>query len=229
MNLKKAPQGAFLCYTFSMDAVYILGNGSLVNNEEIRFSIRSLEENMLDLRNIYIIGDDPKFLKDFKHISALDSFTERWKNSFHKIILACSIPEISEEFLLMNDDFFMLEPFQGADFPFYALKGSNGGNDGMHSFHIHAPLRINKEWFLKMPFDINSKGHRSPRTFYCNFYKAPPKFCDDFVVRAGEGCKDFDLQIKNKPLFSIGDTAMIWEPFTVWLMYLFPHPSRFEI
>jgi hypothetical protein len=212
-----------------MDVVYILGSGSLVKNEEIRFSIRSLEENMLDLQNIYIIGEDPEILSGVKIIPASDSSPDKWKNAYHKIILACTIPEISEEFLLMNDDFFMIEPFSGAEFPFYALEGSSGGTEGLNSFHVHCPLRIKKEWYRKMPFDPTSKGHHSPRTFYCNFYKAPPTFCDDFILRAGEGCKDFDLQIKGKPLFSISDTAMIWEPFVVWLMYKFPHRSRFEI
>ena len=212
-----------------MDVVYILGSGSLVKNEEIRFSIRSLEAHMLDLRNIYIIGEDPEILTAVKKIPSGDSFPEKWKNAYHKIIRACSIPEISEEFLLMNDDFFMLEPFSGAEFPFYDLKGSNGGTEGLNSFHIHSPLRIKKEWYQKMPFDPTAKGHHSPRTFYCNFYKAPPTFCDDFILRAGEGCKDFNAQIKGKPLFSISDTSMLYAPFLVWLGKLFPNPSRFEI
>ena len=211
-----------------MDAVYILGDGSLANNEEIRYSIRSLEKNMLDLRDIYIVGADPGFLSGIKHISALDTSLQKGQNAFHKITTACTIPELSEEFLLMNDDFFMLEPFTGADFPFFALKGSNGGTCGLHSFHIHAPIRLKKEWYLKMPFDPNSKSCKSPRTFYSNFYKAPPNFCDDFILRAGEGCKDFNLQVKNWRSFSISDSAMLYEPFKKWLDELYPEPSSYE-
>lgn len=211
-----------------MDVVYILGTGSLANNEEIRYSIRSLCENMLDLRNIYIVGEDPGFLKDFTHIPARDIFKVKWQNGYSKIRLAAGLPELSDEFLLMNDDFFMLDYFNGADWPFYALKDSNGGPDGIHSFHIHCPIRLKKEWYLLMPLDIEAKGQHSPRTFYANFYKAPPVFCTDFILRAGEGCRDFDEQVKDRPCFSIGDHAMLYPPFFSWLKNRYPEPSRFE-
>jgi hypothetical protein len=211
-----------------MDAVYILGSGSLSENEEIKYSIRSLETNMLDLRNIYIIGDDPGFLKDVKYFSMRDASKEKYVNAFSKIKFASSIAELSEEFLLMNDDFFLLQPFTGADWPFYALKGSNGGSCGIHSFHMHCPIRFKKEFYLNLPFDPMSKACKSPRTFYANFYKAPPTFHDDFILRSAEGCRDFDEQIKNWPCFSIGDTAMLYPPFRKWLDVLFPTPSRFE-
>ena len=211
-----------------MDVVYILGEGSLCDDEEIRYSMRSLERNMLDLRNVYIVGELPEFLAPFEHVPASDGFTEKWKNAYSKIKKAASLEDLSEEFLLMNDDFFMLEPFTGAEFPFYALKNSNGGTDGMHSFHIHCPIRIKKEWYLNLPLDINSKGRHSPRTFYGNFYKAPPTFCEDFILRAAPGCKDFDIQAKNKPCISVGDDAMLYAPFRQWLEKQFDIPSQYE-
>lgn len=212
-----------------MDVVYILGTGSLCNNEEIRYSLRALEQNMLDMGKLFIIGEDPGFLKDFTHIPARDIYKQKWQNGYSKIRMAASLAEVSDEFLLMNDDFFMLEPFNGAEFPFYALKGSNGGIDGPNSFHIHSPLRIKKEWYLNMPLELEAKGLHSPRTFYCNFYKAPPTFCEDFILRAAPGCRDFEEQIKGRPCFSIGDNAMLYEPFYNWLKERYPDPSKFEV
>jgi hypothetical protein len=142
--------------------------------------------------------------------------------------LAASVGELSEEFLLMNDDFFMLEPFNGAEFPFYALKGSNGGVDGQLSFHIHAPVRFKKEWYLSLPLDLNAKGRHSIRTFYANFYKAPPTFCDDFVLRTGEGMPEIASQIKKWPCFSISDSSMQDKKFMLWLKKRYGEPSRFE-
>lgn len=211
-----------------MDAVYILGTGSLAKNEEIRYSIRSLEANMSDLRNVYIVGECPEFLQKVKHIIAGDKSKYKHINAYHKIKIACKIEEVSDEFLLMNDDFFMTKEFVGADFPFYSLENSNGGNCGQHSFHIHCPIRLKKEWFEKMPIDLSFKSCKSPRTFYANFYKAPPKFCNDFVVRGATGCLDFDKQIIKKPCFSISDSTMLYPPFYKWLQELYPVPSRFE-
>lgn len=211
-----------------MDAVYILGKGSLSQNEEIRFSIRSLEQNMTDLRHIYIIGECPSFLQNVKHIPAEDTQKERHVNAYNKIKLACEQEEISDEFLLMNDDFFMLKPFEGSQFPFYALEKSNGGPCGQNSFHIHCPIRYQKEWFDKMPIDPDLKTCKSPRTFYANFYRAPVKFCKDFILQVEENAPDFDFQVAGNPCFSISDNAMLHPPFVGWLNELYPVPSRFE-
>ena len=211
-----------------MDVVYILGSGSLAQNKEIVYSLRSLETNMQDLRNVYVVGEAVPALPGVIHIPAKDLTDKKWKNAFYKIKKACAIPDLSEEFLLMNDDFFMLEPFSGADWPYYALKGSNGGTDGQNSFHIHCPVKLNKEWYSKMPFPHEANGHRSPRTFYCNFHRVPPLFCTDFILRAGPEARDYDLQIKNWPCFSMGDVAMLDSKFNIWLSALYPAPSRFE-
>jgi len=101
-----------------MDAVYILGKGSLADDEELRFSIRSLCKNMLDLRNIYVVGELPKFLRNVHHIPCEDRHEKRWKNAFEKTRLASTTDGITDEFLLMNDDFIMLSEFEGAEFLF---------------------------------------------------------------------------------------------------------------
>lgn len=212
-----------------MDIVYILGTGSLVNDEEIKISLRAIDENMLDLRDVYIIGEKPDFLTNIIHIDSEDYSKDKWKNAYHKVKKACEIYDISDEFLLMNDDFFMLDLFSGADWPFYALKGSNGGACGSNSFQVHCPIRIKKDWFLQMPYSVDQKACRSPRSFYCNFYRAPAKFCDDFILRVGSGMRDPDEQIKEWPSFSISNSAMLHKPFVSWLHSKFPNPSKYEI
>lgn len=204
-----------------MDIVYILGSGSFCGNKEIGYSIKSLKKHCLDLGKIYVIGEKPEGLPDIIHIPANDSFDKKWKNAYSKVKLACATSDISDEFLLMNDDFFFTRDFRASDWPFYALKGSNGGSCGTHSFHIHSAIRIKKDWYSKMPLDINSKGHQSPRTFYANFYKAPPTFCNDFIVRAGEGGRSPDEQIIGWPCFSVGDHSMLYQPFVDWLDSLY--------
>lgn len=212
-----------------MDVVYILGTGSLVKNEEIRYSVRSLEKYMLDLGRIFIVGEDPGFLPLAVHVPASDSSIYKWLNGYCKVKKACSIDGLTEDFLLMNDDFFMLDYFTGAEWPFYALKGGNGGSCGALDFGLHCPMRIHAEWYEKMPFPTVGKGPFSPRSFYGNFMRVPPKMGEDFVVRVGEGAKDYDLQIAGKPCFSIGNTAPLDENFMRWLDALYPEPSTFEI
>lgn len=211
-----------------MDAVYILGSGSLANNLEILYSIRSLEKHMLDLVNIYVIGDEPLNVPGVEHIHAYDRTRDKWVNAYEKVIRACDVPQISEEFLLMNDDFFLTENMLGSEWPFYALKGSNGGSCGPLSFHVHCPVRVKKEWYKNMPFSCDQKACRSPRSFYANFYHAPPKFSDDFVLRVGHGMRPADVQISSWPCFTISDSAMLDPDFVLWLHERYPDPSRFE-
>lgn len=211
-----------------MDAVYILGSGSLANDEEILYSVRSLCENMEDLRNVYVIGNNPKHLPLVQHYQFEDSAPEGWKNVYHKVLKACSIEELSDEFLLMNDDFFLRAPFKAESYPFYTVKGANGGPCGQHSFQIHAPMRISKEHFPKMPFDVNQNACKSFRSFYGNFYGAPAKPVDDSVVRAGENVPSFDNQVAGMPFFSCSNTTFIHPDFNDWIKTKYPNACIFE-
>lgn len=212
-----------------MDVVYILGDGSKADNEEIRYSLRSLERNMLDIGNVYIVGILPDFLQDVRHIPCEDRHEKRWKNAMEKTRLAASTDGITDEFLLMNDDFFMLSPFQGDNFPFYAKKGNDGGCNGRTDFQIHCPIRIQKEWYLNLPLSLDMAGDWSPRSFYCNFYQAPPTFIVDPIVRCGISLPSYEDQTKNLDFFSIGSSTMLRSDFSSWLARTFPDPSRFEI
>lgn len=220
--------GGFSFYNILMDVVYVLGKGSLADDLELRYSLRALEQNMLDLRLLYLVGERPDFLKDIVHIPVVDDTGSPEGNIYNKVMAASEDSVLSDDFLLMNDDFFMLEPFRGEDFPFYALKGSAGGSCGIHSFQVHCPIRFRKEWYRGMPFDPTSKACRSPRTFYANFYKAPPTFCDDFILRVGDGVGGYDEQVVSWPCFSVGDQAMLNADFVRWLDSRFAEPSRWE-
>lgn len=211
-----------------MDAVYILGSESPAKNEEIRHSVRSLDRNMADLRDIYIIGENPGFLPNAKHIPFPDEHTEKWKNAYSKVLRACKEDSISEDFLLMNDDFIIQEPMTGADFPFFALKGAPGGACGPYCYLVHCPIRLNKELYTKMPFDIEQKACPSPRTFYANFYRCPPEYIQDPTVNLIMQLGTFDEQAAGKPFFSFSNTTARDPGFIAWLHSQFPDPSRFE-
>lgn len=211
-----------------MDVVYILGTGSEANDIEIRYSLRSLEKNMLDLGKVFIVGVCPSFLKNIIHIPILDSYPKKWQNAYLKISTACFDARVSDDFLLMNDDFFILEPFEGALFPFYSLKKADGGPDGPHSFHIHCPIRYNKEMFLKMPLSTESSGAHSLRTFYSNFYRCPRYPTQDFILPGPFAGKTYNDQVDGWPSFTIGTQLAKRPDFIEWLDSLYPEPSRFE-
>jgi len=212
-----------------MDIAYILGNGSLASNEEIRYSLRSIHRHMLDIGKVYVVGEKPEFLRDIKHIACDDTHEEKWKNAFDKVRIACLEDNLSKDFLLMNDDFFANNDFKGDELPYYAIPNIDGGCNGKYHFGIHAPIQINKELYLQIPLNTDLKGDWSPRSFYSNFYRAKPTFTKDFVIRSGEGMSGYDEQVKGAPFYSIDNHTMTVPEFATWVQEKLPEPSPWEL
>jgi hypothetical protein len=88
------------------DVVYVVRPGE--KNEELRYSIRSVIAN-LPHRKVWISGYCPKWLTGVGHINP------GIKPGGHvsakaNLRAACEHPEVSEEFVYMNDDFFVMQP-----------------------------------------------------------------------------------------------------------------------
>jgi hypothetical protein len=211
-----------------MDVVYILGKGSPRNDLELLFSIRSLKKHMKDMGRVYIVGERPTWIRGVGHIPCPDPYEKHWQNALYKIKKACEYEPISETFLLMNDDFFMLQDFTGADYPFYARAGRDGGCNGALSFAVHAPIQINKEFFKILPLEPTQKGEWSPRSLYGNFFRVKPTICNDFVVNVNHPKLDIHTQILGKPLISTGHDAILYDEFLILLMSYFPEMSEYE-
>lgn len=88
-----------------MDVVYVHRQKK---SDEINWSIRSLKN--IDYGNIFVIGDDP----GVPGVTVIEEQKQPWSqqnkynNQISKYLTACNTPEISETFLAMNDDFFIM-------------------------------------------------------------------------------------------------------------------------
>ena len=87
-----------------MDYVYVCRPGE---NEELRYSIRSLVKNLPDVK-VWIIGDAPSWYTGnlIKTIAHRDKYVTVRRN----LTVLCETDEIGEDFVLMNDDFFVMQP-----------------------------------------------------------------------------------------------------------------------
>ena len=103
-----------------IDLVYVLGTGSVWKNNELRFSLRSVAKNMAGVGNIWIIGENPGFLSpEIRHIYYPDELGKDNAdgNMARKILRACKEPDLSEDFVFMNDDFIINKPLIAAEIP----------------------------------------------------------------------------------------------------------------
>lgn len=87
---------------------------------EIRYCLRGIEKHVKNLGTVHVIGHPPAFLREVvSHKANLNSnIHNKEPNIFRKVIYACQNPEISDPFLFMNDDHFLLQDVS-IDYPFY--------------------------------------------------------------------------------------------------------------
>jgi hypothetical protein len=99
--------------TKNLDVVYVLGTGSRFDNNEIRLSLRSIEKN-LSHRNVFIVGEKLAWFKTLrtglKTIKMDDVGDDKLINTREKLKKVCNHKDLSDDFILMNDDFFIMKP-----------------------------------------------------------------------------------------------------------------------
>lgn len=88
------------------DIVYMLREGK---NEELVYSLRSVEENFA-YRRVWFAGGKPSGLEPDAYMPIKQDAPSKWENVRNSLIEVCKNDEISEDFWLFNDDFFVLEP-----------------------------------------------------------------------------------------------------------------------
>lgn len=86
-----------------MDVVYVVRPGD--DNEELRYSLRSIVHVPHD--RVFIAGYCPSWLRNVTHISVPVTST-KWETSTKNLLAACETSCISDQFVYMNDDMFVM-------------------------------------------------------------------------------------------------------------------------
>lgn len=186
-----------------LDVVYVVRPGE--NNESLRYSLRSLAN--MPHRKVYLSGECPKWA-DGVYVVAKDSDMEmpEQEDSNLNLFVAARQQDVSDNFIFMNDDFFIMEPtseipvmHQGdldqriitykADHRFhqaYSLIKTKqalirrGFGPQLLSYELHMPMIFNKKLLLRMFADWDQPLFAlRPRTMYGNMYKLNGEFTTD--------------------------------------------------
>lgn len=103
-----------------MDILYVIGSGSKWSNNEIRFSLRSVEKFGKNVGRIFVCGVNPGILSDkVIFVPCDDPYDCAHKNIMHKIDYVINHTDISDEFLLSSDDHFFVKPVDFDNYPLY--------------------------------------------------------------------------------------------------------------
>lgn len=109
-----------------MDVLYVVGSGSMHNNEELRYSLRSLAKMAKNIGKVYIVGECPSFIDRDKvtHIPCADMYNRKCKNIWKKVLMAIENSDIGNEFLMSSDDIFHIKEQDLDNYPYYWKNGA---------------------------------------------------------------------------------------------------------
>ncbi|MDX3555288.1 hypothetical protein PV729_26575 [Streptomyces europaeiscabiei] len=188
------------------DVVYVAGPWD--RNEELRFSLRSLAAHLPHGR-VWVAGHRPPWLADTVGHIQVPQKQSRFQSSTANLRAACEHPEVSEEFVYFNDDFFVMEPVEqvpvlhrgpvadviaetrsslyrrGAQATALLMERLGLDEDGpLLSYEMHAPLPVGK----KLMLEAMAVGAKLPvlhkRTLYGNLHRIGGDQAVDVKVKA---------------------------------------------
>jgi len=246
-NLKKEWGGTF-------NLLYILGSGSKWQNNEIRYSIRSAEKYVGNLGRVFIVGEFPKFLsrknKKITYIEVHDFTSHKLRNAIRKLRIAVMNPDVPENFILMNDDFFFMKPMRvlplwhrGFMKDTVAQHETKGGyyfmalqdTYNMLSFtckiknpldyEVHTPMHFEKSKLyetLALAEKLNDEV--LIRSLYANMYNLGGEYRDDVKLKVYEDIDDYF----EKDLLSTDDKIVQTEKLQRLMVQKFSKMSHFE-
>lgn len=230
-----------------MDIVYFVREGE--DNEELRYSLRSLSN--LPHNTVHIVGYKPSWVTNVNHIDITQDKGGKNLNTTHNMLIAAKNEDVSEDFILMNDDFFIMKPL--SELPHY-----NRGDiqkvadyykqyDSMYyrgmldtraymeklgiktslSYELHIPMVFNKKNVIAM-FEQYYKDQPPvsvlhKRTLYGNMFNYGGTTIDDVKVYTRRGRT-------NRESVFLSTEDSIWEESIVgrYIRRVFPNKSQYE-
>ena len=175
--------------TDDLDIVYCCKNS--INNEELRYSLRSLIN--MPHKNVWIYGGCPHWARHIRHVPMLQGGT-KWWNTANMLNEISQNQELSRNFIWFNDDFFVLKPCDKIEYwregtlteradRTISAKGRlsnygknlleaayylNGEGKKQRSFELHLPIIFNKNRLRRIC--LKYRGTPIRRSIYCNEY-----------------------------------------------------------
>lgn len=103
-----------------MDILYVVGTGSQWQNNELRYSLRSIAKNGKNIGRVFLVGVKPEWVSDkVIHIPCDDPYDQPHKNILHKVLTAAYNSKIDSHFLISSDDHYYVKPTDFNKLPVY--------------------------------------------------------------------------------------------------------------
>ncbi len=225
-----------------MDFVYMCRSGE---NEELRYSIRSVVKNA-PVRNVWVIGSKPDWYSgNFMYVDPVGNSFDNVRANLKAVI---GNKDISEDFVLMNDDFFIIKSIDsmkvyhggllidryrrhqdlaGPNYYANSLMKSDkilkqGGIEVPLNYELHVPMVINK---TNLSYTIDNPA--SIRSYYGNMYQIGGEQINDVKIYSHPRLRSSSSSMENgTPFVSTEDDAFVRIESVIKEM--FPTKSPYE-
>lgn len=230
-----------------LDIVYVVKDGD--DNEELRYSLRSLAN--YPHRYVFMVGYKPDWVSNqVLHIPDHNDHGSKYQNSTHHMRMACESKRVSEDFVYMNDDFFIMEPITeiptmhrgNVQFQIqsHSTKGvgayvrgmkttrnalNKAGIDRVLSYELHIPYVVNKKNMIKLLNSYKDIPFFHKRTAYGNIFKIGGQFMSDVKVYNKNPKFDF----KDTTFLSTLDSCFRDDEVGRYIRERFPNKCDYEI
>ncbi len=220
-----------------MDIVYLLGKGSNWNNNEIKYSLRSVEKHLSGVGKVFCVGTLPEFLKDVTLIECEDLPHPNMNKAAtirNKILAAAESELVSDPFMVFSDDYFLLKDYECTSYPFFqrgtleegartkgisslyrqvygnTMKVLKENNLPQKHFNVHAPIFYDKKK-VKEAFalaDWNTMLGFMSKSLYCNYMKMDGVIQLDCKIGDRLSKPEIYQRLKDAPFFTISDRGL---------------------
>lgn len=226
------------------DIVYILKPNA--NPDELVYSLRSVERNFPH-RLVWFIGGCPKGLKPDRYVKHEQCGLSKWDRIRSSMLKIITEPELSEEFFLFNDDFFIMKPVKRFSYNYADLTLTDRMNElrgtmnlplnaygrtlykareelkGLGctevNFEVHLPMLFEKS---KVP-SVRKCSSPQMRSIYGNINGIKYKQKTDVKVY------DLTTVPEDADYISTNDEVFLKGAVGEYIRQTFTEPSRFEI
>ena len=227
-----------------IDIVYILKDE--FNCEELRYSLRSVEKNFPH-RFVWFVGGQPKGFQPDRAIKHKQVGSTKWDMIKSSMWKAVENEEVSDDFFLFNDDFFVMKKFKGEFVNYVDMTLAERIDELRRNVHpwlnpygrtlfkaeqelislgrptmnydVHLPMMFNKDLFKA---SINKCSSPQMRSVYGNLNAVP------FVIHQDVKVYDMETVPEDPDFLSTDEDVFEKGRVGAYIRKQFPTPSRWE-
>jgi len=233
-----------------MDVVYTYRDDPRTGNKQLKYSLRSVEKHLSGVGEVYVIGANPN-LAGVIHLEHKDDLSAA-KNIMSKLQVIARTEAVSEDFLYIADDHYLMKDNEAKLYPYYVsgtlqelvrtqnnsygamvkntIKALQSKGFATNNYNVHCPIIYNKTRLRQLAeiYDLSNPLNYILKSLYCNTFPVEGAIqLKDCKIRTNFSIEEMRSRISGRDCWSSGK-EWVCPNIGVLLNELFPLKSKYE-